>query len=118
MVGGMVHPYFIDRARNLFAAAGGNAAAAMPLAAWAEANRHTELAGVIVSEDGTILAETVTSALDPAVTVLTRASQEAWIRHQPGVVSEVGAAMSAMRRHLGIGVIHLTRSALTRGRRG
>ena len=55
-----VHPYFLDKARAVFAAAGGDPANADELAAWAERVRPTgdSRLGVIVTEAGRIVAET------------------------------------------------------------
>lgn len=74
-----IHPYFTDKARNVFAAAGGDPANAGELAAWAQRVRPTNDSrlGVVVAETGRIVAETryvpgrvgasyVTAVTDPA----------------------------------------------------
>lgn len=112
-------PYFTAQARKAFTEAGGDPAHADALAAWADALRtgpsYDSRIGVIVREDGTLLAETrhvpatgwspgatyVVTELDPAA---------AEVRDQ-----EVGLACGALRRITGQGVIHVTASKVCTG---
>jgi hypothetical protein len=59
---GGVHPYYVDKARAVIARAGGpdDTATAMPLARWAPRAALTRdpTIGVIVAEDGELVAET------------------------------------------------------------
>jgi hypothetical protein len=52
--------YFVDKARDVFAGAGGNPDLSGPLAEWASKAREAgdPRVGVIVAEDGTIIART------------------------------------------------------------
>lgn len=57
----MTHPYFVAKAREVFARAGGDPEKSSALAAWAEdaRARMDSKHGVLVAEDGTLVARTV-----------------------------------------------------------
>lgn len=57
----MTHPYFVAKAREIFARAGGDPEKSSALAAWAEdaRARMDSKHGVLVAEDGTLVARTV-----------------------------------------------------------
>jgi len=63
----MTHPYFTDKARRAFEAAGGDPEKATALASWAESAKYSDTrpAGVIVAADGSIVANTI--SIDGAV---------------------------------------------------
>jgi hypothetical protein len=105
--------YFDAKAREAFAAAGGDPALTGPLAQWAEAARdRDDVAGVIVAEDGTIIAETIRRGhLDGA-----RATYVSDPDRKLGLFGdEVGIALGQIHHKIGQRVIHLTRAQLTRG---
>ncbi|WP_336633620.1 MULTISPECIES: hypothetical protein [unclassified Microbacterium] len=107
----MTHPYFVDKAREAFAAAGGDPDAAGPLAAWAEAARGDRtLAGVIVALDGTIIAETTRSRGSAASATYVRDAKALGL-----LGSELGIALGQLTRSVGQPVVHITTATLTQG---
>lgn len=104
--------YFEAKAREAFANAGGDPALTGPLAAWAETAKHRDdVHGVIVAEDGTIVAETVRQGR--------RGMHATYVSDPDGKLGlfgdEVGIALGQIRRKIGKRVIHLTRTQLTTG---
>lgn len=109
------HPYYVGKAREVLAAAGGDPDAAGPLAEWAQANHHREAAaGAIVARDGSVVAEAETvrpSGMDGvAVTWIADADFERLgLRYQAldGAIAELKAR--------GMEVIYVKRWEVTRG---
>lgn len=104
--------YFEAKAREAFANAGGDPALTGDLAAWAAAAKdRTDIAGVIVAEDGQIVAETVRQGRREA-----RATYVSDPDRKLGLFGdEVGIALGQISRKIGKRVIHLTRAQLTMG---
>jgi hypothetical protein len=105
--------YFTDKARAVFIRAKGDPENAGPLAEWAEAewaagyNRQ----GVIVAEDGTLLAETrhtPATASTPGATYVTRLLVDL-PPHEAATIGslEVGLATGALQRSTGQHAIHV-----------
>nr|WP_300145453.1 hypothetical protein [Propionicimonas sp.] len=68
----MSSEYFAAQAADVFMAAGGDPANSKPLAAWAEdarANRDWRRLGVVVAQDGRLIAETIRLNVLAGVTV-------------------------------------------------
>lgn len=115
-----VHPYFVDKARQAFAKAHGNPDMSGPLAEWAQHARTVgtdTTVGVIVGEDGVILADTrhITSGGSGAtyVTGVRNPEHTGW---DVGVENfELGLAMPILRRLTGHGVIHVRYSQVCQG---
>ena len=69
----MSSEYFEAQARDVFMAAGGDPANSRPLATWAEdarANRDWRRLGVVVAQDGRLIAETIRLNVLVGVTVV------------------------------------------------
>lgn len=118
------HPYFTDKARAVFAAAGADPGLSDTLAAWAEAFRagpdYDSRVGVIVAEDGTILAETrhtPATGWSPGATYVTgiHAYLTGSAEWDSLVGREVGLACGSLRRLAGQDVIHVTASQVCMG---
>ena len=92
-------PYFTAKARAVFAEAGGNPDNSGKLAQWAQAAREIGdmNRGVIVAEDGTIIAETKHLGGWAAAHYVTELHGDWDLGHH----NEVGMAMSALRKHVG-----------------
>lgn len=96
-----VHGYFVDKARAVFAAAGGDPDKSGPLAEWAERVRpgNDHWLRVIVAETGEILAEARHSGNDRVA-----ASYITWVRAESDkdlIGYEMGLARAVLvRRHL------------------
>lgn len=99
----MTHPYFTARARAWMARAGARPQDTDALARWAQTARLADLddRGVVIGRDGTLLAETrrrrghyYVAPGDMARLGLTTGS------------TELGAALGAIRRHVGQDVAH------------
>lgn len=104
--------YFDAKAREAFANAGGDPDLTGPLAAWAESARNRDdVHGVIVAEDGTIVAETVRQGRREVHAVYVSDPD----RKLGLFGNEVGLALGQISRKIGKRVIHLTRSQLTTG---
>lgn len=105
--------YFDAKAREAFAQAGGDPTVTAALSAWAETARdRDDVHGVIVAEDGSIIAETVRRGRRSGV-------QAVYVSDPDGKLGlfgdEVGIALGQIRRKIGQRVIHLTRTQLTKG---
>ncbi len=106
--------YTDDTARAVFIKAGGDPDHSGPLAAWAESVIGTDdmAAGVIVAEDGTILAHTRRSGRPVAASYVTSVADPA----HAGVVNvEAGLAAGRLRRLTGQGTIEVTYSQVCKG---
>jgi hypothetical protein len=109
-----VHPYFTDKARDVFTKAGGDPDVTGPLARWAQDHKGKRGVGVIVAEDGTLVAETRhVDATDstPGATYVTRqdASRLGMVWH------EVDLAMAELQHRTGRRHIHVKVSEVTQG---
>jgi hypothetical protein len=111
--------YFTDKARDMFSRAGGDPDLSGELADWAEANAGGDSRlGVIVSEDGRILAETrhvPAIASTPGATYVTAVTDVICADTERVVDREVGLALAALRRITGGGTIHVTYWDVCRG---
>ena len=115
----MTHGYFTDKARDAFTRAGGDPDRSTALATWAEqahaaGDSHR---GVLVDDQGEILADTVHSpatASTPGATYVTDVHLSAARFEIQG--REVGLAAGSLRRLTGRGVIHVTYSEVCAGR--
>ena len=108
-----VHGYFADKARSVFAKAGGNPDRSGSLARWAQDAKAAgdSRLGVILDDRGVILAETrhVPSTISsPGVTYAATGGPDVKDR-------EVGLAMAALRRATGRAVIHVKYSEVCQG---
>jgi hypothetical protein len=106
--------YFHDKAKAAFTAAGGNADLAAELADWAEQNvRNDSYLGVIVGEDGAILAETMHYPQVGATYVI---GVEDYEHHAHVALNrEVGLALNALLRATGKGAVHIRHWQVCRG---
>ena len=119
----VVHPYFVDKSREVFRAAGGDPDVSGPLAAWAQSVREMNDArlGVIVTDGGEIVAETYRSQSgpgDPGATYVTSCTLPDGDRSfvNGGVMDlEKGLAMATLRRLTGRDVLHVTWSQVCTG---
>ena len=109
-----VSGYFTDKARAAFKAAGGDPDNAGPLAAWAQHAKQEgrTRVGVIVAEDGTLLAETFRSNGPVEAFYLTPADT---IRLALTGANAINLAMGTLRRETGQNVIHVTAANLING---
>lgn len=112
-----VHGYFADKARTVFAAAGGNPDNAGPLATWAAQVRagNDSRLGVVVAETGAILAGTrhVPSTISSPGATYVRS-----VEHDEDaslVGRELGLTLGALRRRHG-SAIHVRFSEVCTGR--
>ena len=110
----MTHEYFIAKAREVFARAGGDPANAGALAEWAEEAKKIGDAkrGVIVAEDGQIIAATRYVA-EPGIgaSYVIKADSD-----RLGLFgNEVGLALGQIRQQVSQRVIHVTMPEVTRG---
>lgn len=98
-----VHPYFEAKARKVIQDAGGDPAVAGALAVWADRVRASgdDRRGVIVAEDGEIIAETERRE---NATYVTEAD-----RQRLALINgnELGLARAELRRRLGKNLIHV-----------
>lgn len=113
----MTHPYFTAKAREVFSRAGGDPDKAGPLAEWAEEAKRIgdPKRGVIVAEDGTIIAATRYQphavGYQAGATYVERADAA-----RLGLFGdEAGLATAQLHRILGQRVIHVTMAEVTRG---
>ena len=108
-----VHGYFVDKARAVFTRAGGNPDLSGTLAEWAQVAHGigNSRRGVIVAEDGTLLAETAhtpATASSPGATYVTRVLvdiprlDERWVAN-----SAIDLAIGTLQRVTGQGVCHV-----------
>lgn len=110
-----VRPYYLAKARDMLRRAGGDPDVAGPLAEWAERHRDDEtVQGVVVAEDGTLVAETIRAREGngrPGATYIAGADIERY--HLTHHVLDM--ALPDLRRAAGQQVIHVTRSEVCRG---
>lgn len=109
----MTHPYFTAKARRIFTNARGNPDNAGPLASWAESARRESAdpdRGVLVAEDGTIVAHTRYVRARVSAHYVTACPLDT-----TQVNREVGLATSSMARELGQAIIHVTFSQAATG---
>lgn len=111
----MTHPYFTAKARECFSQAGGDPDNAGALATWAEEAKQIgdSRRGVIVAEDGELLAETrhyPATMSTPGVTYITKADAQRYGL----IVEEVGMA-AALSHITGRRTIHVTMSQVCTG---
>lgn len=107
----MPHPYFVAKAAEVFLGAGIDAAACGPLADWAERHQPADnVHGVIVAEDGEIMAETFSVYPDPGVYV-DRAGVERWQLR----ANVLDLAMAAIKRQSGKELMHIRRRVVCQG---
>jgi hypothetical protein len=104
--------YFTAKAREIFMKAGGNPDNAGGLAEWAQSARaaNNTRGGVIVGEDGTILAETVYHQ-GAGASYVTDADTHRWNLFG----NEVGLAIGQIARQTGQRVIHIKYSVACQG---
>ncbi|GAA4924367.1 hypothetical protein [Nesterenkonia rhizosphaerae] len=110
----MTHPYFTERARDVIARAGGNPDNAEALATWAEqakAEGKDRNAGVLVSQDGALVAETFQTQDEIRASYVT--ADEARQYSLQG--NEVGLAIGQIQRQIGQRLIHVKVWAVTEG---
>lgn len=104
------HPYYAEKARDVFGRAGGDPDNAGPLAEWAEQARalgDRAPHGVLVAEDGEILGETVRTRGHASAVYVDDAGSQRW-----GLFgNEVGLARGQIARRLGGPVVHIPLSA-------
>lgn len=112
-----VHGYYADKAAVALARAGGDSDVAGPLAAWAEAQARIgsdPSVGVLVAEDGLLLAETqhTSGPGEPGGSYVTKVliSDALMVKGVP-----VDLACADMRNLLGMGVTHVKISDVTHG---
>ena len=108
------HPYFVVKAREVFSRAGGDPDRAGELAVWAEEAKRIgdPKRGVIVAEDGTLVADTRYVA-DVGIGASYVVKEDA---DRLGLFgNEVGLATAQIGRKLGQRVIHVTMAEVTRG---
>lgn len=112
----MTHPYFVEQARARMHRAGGDPGHSAALAEWAEA-AHAEndsRRGVVVAEDGELIAETirvVDERTGASATYVVTEDAERW-QLRP---TEVGLALGALRRATGKRLIHVRMSEVCTG---
>lgn len=110
--------YFIAKAREVFHRAGGNPENSAALAAWAEGARAREDSkhGVLVAEDGTIVARTVWAQHDGAATYFIEdllVDLGDAVRRQVGLTPtrssgyRVNDVIPGLRRVLGLAIIEV-----------
>ena len=107
----MSSEYFAAQAADVFMAAGGDPANSKPLAAWAEdarANRDWRRLGVIVAQDGRLIAETIRLNVLAGVSV-TYVTDVLVDLPDPGDVDGtiLDLACGAIRQQIGQPVIHV-----------
>ena len=111
-----IHPYFVAKARQRMAAAGGDPANAGPLAEWArDAKRIGDARrGVIVAEDGELVAATMYhpgTNSRPGVSYVEKADVQRWgLNHD-----ETGLATAELERVTGRRLVHVTMPEVCRG---
>ena len=114
-----IHGYFVDKARRAFATAGGDPDLSGPLAEWAQDARAAGdgSVGVLVGEDGTILADTRhVSTRGIGASYVTAVRNPAHAGFRQGVLEfEIGLAAGALRRLTGAGVVHIRYSQVCQG---
>jgi hypothetical protein len=110
-------PYFVAKAREIFDRAGGDPDRSGPLAEWAQAAvDDNPRRGVILAEDGRILAATLYTPGGPGAVGATYV-----IAVSDGLPTdrildmEVGLAEGALRKATGQAVIHVRHSQVCRG---
>jgi hypothetical protein len=111
----MTHTYFTDQARARIARAGGDPDTAGPLAVWAEEAKRIgdPRRGVIVAEDGELVAETYHHGGGHRVgaSYVVKADAKRW-----GLdVEETGLATAALERIAGRRMLHVTMAEVCRG---
>lgn len=111
----MTHEYFIWKARTVLSAADGDPEVAGPLADWAEAAKAVgdRRVGVIVAEDGRLLAETRFSG-GPVGAHYVRSTVVEEVRRYV-VKLEVGLALGQIGKAAGMQVIHVRYSEVCEG---
>ena len=112
------HGYFVDKARTVFTNAKGDPELSYLLASWAEAAHATgdSRVGVIVTEDGRILAttrHTPATASSPGATYVTDVADGA--SHESVINLELGLALGSLRRLTGKRLIHVKYSEVCQG---
>lgn len=112
----MAHPYFVAKARARFAELGGDPNNAGPLAEWAEEAKQIGDArrGVIVADDGELVAETYYCVDHPDRPKGSYVKQ-ADARRYDLVGNETSLATAQLRRILGKKVVHVTMAEVCRG---
>ncbi|MGH3503875.1 MAG: helix-turn-helix domain-containing protein [Nocardioidaceae bacterium] len=110
------HPYFVRKARQALADAGGDPSVAGALAAWADDAKQTKdlRAGVIVAEDGEIVAETrytPATPSTPGAAYVTGEDSKRWGLRG----NQVGIALGQIRQQTGRRLIHVTYSEVCQG---
>ncbi len=113
----MTHPYFIAKAREVFSRAGGDPAKAGALAEWAEDAKQIgdPKRGVIVAEDGTIIAATRYQPHAVGYQAGATYVEKADAKRLGLFGDEVGLAVGQLPRLVGQRVIHVTMAEVTRG---
>lgn len=112
-----IHPYFVDKARALFRAAGGDPDASAALAKWAQTARETgdSRDGVIVADTGEILAYTRHSPATPSTPGATYVRAVVHDTDSDIRRREVGLAVGALRRRHQVAAIHVRYSQVCEG---
>ena len=116
----MSSEYFAAQAADVFMAAGGDPANSKPLAAWAEdarANRDWRRLGVVVAQDGRLIAETIRLNVLVGVTVV-YVTDVLIDLPDPGDVDGtiLDLACGAIRQQIGQPVIHVPAWQVCSGR--
>ena len=116
----MSSEYFEAQARDVFMAAGGDPANSRPLATWAEdarANRDWRRLGVIVAQDGRLIAETIRLNVLAGVSV-TYVTDVLVDLPDPGDVDGtiLDLACGAIRQQIAMPVIHVPAWQVCSGR--
>ena len=111
-----IHPYFLSKARDVCIQASGDPANAAALAAWAQEARdvNDSRRGVIVAEDGSLIAETYFypgGPDTPGATYLTPADTKRYELFG----NELGIALGALSRITGQHLIHVRMSEVCSG---
>jgi hypothetical protein len=111
------HPYFVAKARDLFARAGGDPDLSGYLARWAQTVVDDDpRRGVIVAKDGSLLAETRYIPGGPGAVGATYVTAVSDGLPPAGILdTEVGLAEGALRKATGQAVIHVRHSQVCRG---
>ncbi|NLI84422.1 MAG: hypothetical protein GX440_03275 [Propionibacterium sp.] len=116
----MSSTYFEAQARDVFMAAGGDPANSRPLATWAEnarANRDWRRLGVIVSQDGRLIAETIRLNVLVGVTVVYVTDVLIDLPDPDDIDGTIlDLAVASIRRQLGAPVIHVPAWQVCTGR--
>ena len=108
------HPYYRTLARKALTHAGAPKANPTALAQWAEEHADQPKTGIVVNEDGEIVAQSVTQGRDVKVRYVDKI-MDPTINPKGIIDTELGLAMSGIRRETGRPVIHLAQWEVCRG---